>query len=583
MSKSPPPERMEYATGPGIPVPTLATLVRGDTPPGRGRDHEELERLREECQQQARELKELKSSISEDTGILRIDLDEIRSFSKAVREETAALKADMDEMSASYAARTMALERGLADEVEARTELEKGLGKDLTEFVKTEMEQARETVMREMRERMDGQKVLREEVQLQQQALVSFTGRVDEVIIELRTELPRLGQEQATVKADLAGNVERLSAALERVTALERGVAEEGRERKSMVKASEKELRELQERESQVMASQLSELRRQFDELGARTEAADAALGKELNERVATESENMLGQMAELRKAANEQRLRSDVSHNLLNKDLRDHVAAESERLGKAVGDLRRAMDDLGGRADEAQKTMGRDLREHVAVECKDLRERMALEREQLDAQLEELRRQLSDAGSRMDTSQNTLSNDLHEYVATEAERMDTRLSEFQHLLDELGGRAEDVRGEARDAHTRAEQVALDVEESQKTISRLDGKVQAVQDQCSQQATDLEKRMVEMDGAMRSTMDTTIQETKSGLHSWVDATVVNRVNSLDRGLRTEMAERSTAVQQLVGKVSHNAERWCQLQAKFDEVLVCSSFKSARQS
>merc|ERR1740138_1153067 len=119
--------------------------------------------------------------------------------------------------------------------------------------------------------------------------------------------------------------------------------------------------------------------------------------------------------LGDLRKAANEQRLRTDVNHNLLNKDLRDHVAAESERLGKAVGDLRRAMDDLGGRADEAQKTMGRDLREHVAVECKDLREKMLVEREQLDAQLEELRRQLSDTGSRMDASHNTLNNDLRE------------------------------------------------------------------------------------------------------------------------------------------------------------------------
>merc|ERR1719191_1868793 len=117
----------------------------------------------------------------------------------------------------------------------------------------------------------------------------------------------------------------------------------------------------------------------------------------------------MLGHVAELRKALHDQRLRPDANHNLLNKDLRDHVGAESERLGKAVGDLRRAMDDLGGRADEAQKTMGRDLREHVAVECKDLREKMLLEREQQDAQLEELRRQLSDTGSRMDTSQNTL------------------------------------------------------------------------------------------------------------------------------------------------------------------------------
>jgi len=490
-----------------------------------------------------------------------------------LREENAALKEKMELTAAGGLEKVEVLEKSLAEEVEARCELERVFGKDLRDYVKAEMEHAREMMMREMRERMDGQKVLREEVQLQQQALASFTGRVDEAIIELRTELPRLGQEAAATKGGLEALADREASLAQRVEALEKGLAEECQERCAGLKNLSKESRESLAHEAHSNSGHFAELRKQMDELNSRMEASSVALGKGFREHVAGETERVTSQVAELKKLHNELRLRTDVSHNLLSKDLRDHIALEVERVTAQMGEVRRLLDEQGSRADEAQKALGKDLREHVALESKDLRDHLLLEREQKEKEVAELRRLNNELGSRMDTAHSELGKDLRDYVALETERMAAQLAELKRPLDELGLHTDSTLKSLQSVHEQVDQLSHDLSEARCGINRLEEQLTEAQGQSSQQASELERKIIETDGSLRSCIESTVGETKSGLRSWVDTTVVNRVTSLDRGLRTEMDERSSAIQQLVAKVSHNAERWCQLQAKFDNLLV----------
>lgn len=490
-----------------------------------------------------------------------------------LRQESVALQAHVETLSANGLAKVDVLEKALAQEVEARSELERVFGKELRDYVKSEMEHAREMMMREMRERMDGQKVLREEVQLQQQALAGFTGRVDEAIIELRTELPRLGQEAAGQKAGLEKLAEQQATLAERAEALEKGLAEEGQERCAGVKSLSKEFREQLAHEAQNTSAQLTELRKQLDELSSRMEASNVALGKGFREQVASETERVTSQVAELKKLHNELRLRADVAQNLLSKDMRDHVALEVERLTAQLGELRKAMDEQSSRVDDAQKAMSKDLREHIALESKDLRDHLLLERDQKEKEVAELRRLNNELGSRMDTAYGELSKDLRDYVALEAERMATDIAELKRPLEELGSRADAAQRDGLSVQEQVDQLSHALSQARSGLTRLGAQLEEAQGQSAQQASELERKIIETDGSLRSCIESCVGETKAGLHSWVETTVVNRVTSLDRGLRTEMDERSSAIQQVVTKVSHNAERWCQLQAKFDEILV----------
>merc|ERR1719247_1586810 len=116
--------------------------------------------------------------------------------------------------------------------------------------------QVQELSMREMRERMEGEEVLR-----LQEGLVRVTGRVDEALIELRSEMPRIRQEIATKtteleKVDLVQNQ-----ILARVDALERGLAEETAARYGAEKSQTQDMRESVAAEVQRLNSAIVETR----------------------------------------------------------------------------------------------------------------------------------------------------------------------------------------------------------------------------------------------------------------------------------------------------------------------------------
>merc|ERR1712203_991040 len=82
-------------------------------------------------------------------------------------------------------------------------------------------------MMREVRERVDAQKTLRDEVQFQQQAITRISSRVDEVSMEMRAEVPRVSQDQAALRADLDRIVGMHSAFVSRLEVAERSLTEE--------------------------------------------------------------------------------------------------------------------------------------------------------------------------------------------------------------------------------------------------------------------------------------------------------------------------------------------------------------------
>lgn len=505
-----------------------------------------------------------------------ISLDELRSELARLRQESTALRVGMESMSGKFsnvAARSDSLEASLLEEVEARAELERGFGKDLKEFVKSEIANVREIMMREMRERMDGQKVFREEVHLQQQALASFTGRVDEAIIELRTELPRLTQETQSLEAVTLKLSESHSVYKERTEALEKYISEESQDRRASLKAASKELKDHVAHEIHSVIAQVVEVRRAGDDSINKVAASQTHLGQEIHDQFAVETERVNQQFAELRKLHNETRMRNDVAQNLLGKEMRDSIAVEVERLTQQYTDFRKYFDDYSARTDDGQKLLSQELFERVNQENKEMRMQVGGEREQRDLMCAELRRQLNELGNRADQERSELSKDLRDYVSLETERISLLIADFRRPLEDLSSRTDTTTLAQKAAQEFSEQLSHDIAEVRVAVTKLDEELADSHNSTLQQALELEKRVAETDVSLRSCVASAKEDTKSELTSWVQTTVVNRVNTLDRGLRTEMAERSTAIQQVVGKVSHNAERWCQLQAKLDELRI----------
>lgn len=280
-------------------------------------------------------------------------------------------------------ARVECLERGLQEETSARYESDKALGKDLCEQVALEIERMHEAVLREMRERMDGQRTLREELHVQQQALMRVSPRIDDAFIELQTELPRLSQELAEQKAELEKFAELLDATTARAEAIAKGLADEC------------------------------------------------------------------------------------------------DVRGESDR-----------------------------------VFCRELRQE----------------------------------------AAAEAGRVENRLGAVQRLSEELRVHVDATSSDVRSARELVEHLARDAAEVRDALEHLGGQLQLQRDHCLLQSSDVDKKIGTMQG-------------------WVETAVVQRINALDFALRREMTERSMVIKQVLDAGSHNSERWCQMQAKFDELLI----------
>lgn len=395
---------------------------------------------------------------------------EVREGCEETKGETADLRCELERSgqeqakllhrTQEQAAALGALQQALAAERDgrdaARAELEKSFSrdiKDMREHMNQELERLRDTVMREMRERMDGQKVLREEVQLQQGSLLRLTSRVEETLVEMRTEMPRLSQDGASLRQELESLRAVLSASPDghgpRIARLESALSEERAARHSDV---------------EVVRSEAEQAWREA--LQARQRLAEEQRGLE----------------------------------------------SGLEDLGLRVGEQQRTQELLSEKATAAAVEAIARAQEVSARICTPLQ-----------ANLEQLAAQLAEGKGVLAMITEEMSLGL------------TRAVEAQHQ-----GRAE-----SREVQGLAE-------------ARL---------------THLEHGISELDTDLRRWAEDVVAERELSMQSWVGASVGTRLDAVDRTLRKEMSDRAAHNGQIMDRITHNAERWCQLQAKFDDLML----------
>eukprot|EP00929_Paragymnodinium_shiwhaense_P023765 TRINITY_DN14800_c0_g1_i1.p1 TRINITY_DN14800_c0_g1~~TRINITY_DN14800_c0_g1_i1.p1 ORF type:complete len:657 (-),score=202.39 TRINITY_DN14800_c0_g1_i1:141-2111(-) len=189
--------------------------------------------------------------------------------------QRAAQSADTAELRRFCEERWDAVEKAVAAEAEARLDYQKVTSKELREQMSADAERVNVGVMREMRERTDAQRVLREELQHQQQSLVQLMSRMDEMSVELRTELPRLAQEDALLKAELSKIAEDVSVGL---AALDKQVVEETSAREAADKAVVAGLQADADNAAALAREELAKVRSQLE--AAQQAEADATAAR---------------------------------------------------------------------------------------------------------------------------------------------------------------------------------------------------------------------------------------------------------------------------------------------------------------
>lgn len=341
---------------------------------------------------------ELQKSTDTMQGALSLHIHRIEALEQELGEEKEARRAAGNEQAQSLDD----LKISFADECEARSDMEKQLSKHFHDQLSSEVDSVRDMMMREMRERMDGQKVLREEMQIQQQALMRSTHCLDEALIELRTEVPRLGQEL---------------------------VAQKG------------------------LSDKLTE------------------------------------------------------SHSSTSGRLEDLEAKSMQQFG--------------------------DLRESARFAIKEQEERLDQKAVALAAEIADLRGR----------------------------------------LDEHRTRADATNADVRAAREAAEALAREAADRRKAFDGLSSQLRASQDQNDKQASDFDSKVSTLEADLRTTTQLGLTDMEQSLRGWVEMQAMKRISSLEQALRKEMTDRTATTQQVLDKISKNAERWCTMQDKFDEIMV----------
>jgi len=336
--------------------------------------------LAEEAKERAERLQEVSTSASLRIRAVEESLTSLRSASDAQTMESEKLASNLSATSL----RLDSIDKAVAEEVDNRIGGDKTVSKELGDQISAEAQRLNDTVLREMRERMEGQRTLREEMQVQQQALMRLSPRIDEAFIELQAELPRISQDVRSQKSVAEQMAKSIADAAMRVDQCEKGLA---------------------------------------DEVGARA-AATKAVARDVRELVDSEAS------------------RTDTQLLAMQKKLQQEILAHVESTGQAA-------------------------------------------------------------------------------ISTRA------------LVD---------------------RVVTDVSDARDGLDRLVGQHDLAQEANKTREADVDRKL-------------------SSMQAWMESSVVQRVATLDAALRKETTERSTTFKQALDIGSHNAERWGQLQSKFDELLI----------
>jgi len=373
------------------------------------------------------------------------------------------------------------LEKSLNSEIDARAELEKCLTKELREQAAAELEQYRADLMNEMRERMDGQKVLRDESQFQQQSLTRLSTRLDELTMELRTEMPLLRQKQTSQKAEMDQLADLQTFCQQRVEGLEKGLAEEASARLVSEKA-------LSEGLAEKLASDLARIR------------AEAA--HEMRERV--DGQKVLRDEVQKHQQSHT-RLTTRVEE--LTMELREELPRLSQELGTLKADIE-AMTDVQSSHASRMLTVEREIAEETTARRKsekalgeELRKENSAETSRLTAQLTKLRDEMR-----------TGSENLAANVGSLTERLDRDSSYFDETFRRLGGK---------------------VAATQDDCVNRTGDLQV----------ELLRKIAGSEAEVRNHLDGKLLESEGELRKWVEASVLQRVNALENVVRPPPTER----------------------------------------
>jgi len=186
--------------------------------------------------------------------------------------------------------------------------------------------EVRELLMREMRERMDGQRSIHEESRIQQESLLRVTAGLDEALIELRTELPRLRQEATGHRSDLEKVCQMRDADRAHADNIEKALEEEKETRRVAERALSGECRELVVCEAQRSDQAIGEFRELTEELRRRRDS-DRAEFESLKERDQSHAEETAEQRRDIDR----------LSHHL--QSLQDSLSRQAAAFDKKLSD----------------------------------------------------------------------------------------------------------------------------------------------------------------------------------------------------------------------------------------------------
>eukprot|EP00927_Polykrikos_kofoidii_P001693 TRINITY_DN10650_c0_g1_i2.p1 TRINITY_DN10650_c0_g1~~TRINITY_DN10650_c0_g1_i2.p1 ORF type:complete len:752 (-),score=126.27 TRINITY_DN10650_c0_g1_i2:417-2672(-) len=403
----------------------------------------------------------------------------MREEATTAMARTRSLEQGLTEVKAACNAHVEALERSQAAEAEARAELERTIAEDLRDQVVQESSEVRETVMREMRERMEGQKVLRDEMQHQQQTIMQLMSRMDEASVELRTAVPRLAQDLASQKAEACKWIENLACTSERVEVLEKAFVEESSARRSSEKALAEALRDELAADSAKSTSQVMEFRLEF----RRNVEAAQEQARERSETCTAQIESVKDRLA---------------------KGERGSAAADSRivRLTKQLQDV--------------QATFERRVKEFEAT----FEQRVKEFEDNNASKVAKLETQVVESKANLERGIAELEEDNSQHVASIERKVAESEADVRSCLDSKVVESETViRGFIENT----------------VMSRVASLDAALQDVDSGMRSWVDAKVTKQSDSLESALRTS----EANLKGWVDSTLVPRIDSLDKAFRSQ--------------------------------------------
>jgi len=188
-------------------------------------------------------------------------------------------------------------------------------------------------------------------------------------------------------------------------------------------------------------------------------------------------------------------------------------------------------------------------------------------------ARMDTFEKNLGKEGDSRIAGEKAVLTDFHERMVKDEERITSQVTELRERFEELSRRENEAGDKLKEMCDCVEHMSKATSEAQETVEQFGKRMLDLQEQSSQQTADIERQIMELKMGLQGWTEGKLLESETGLHTWVEAAAINRVNQVDRTLRKEMTERSAAIQQVLDRVANNAERWGQLQSKFDELLM----------